>query len=194
MATQKQQQTLEKYVDVIHELVSDQVQLLESGDRQITKNRALYARMFSQLLYDAPAIFTGLVSVDMVDKKLHNFKAKPCPEHFLSRQRGGESLIALIENSLSQSHEPSRSDVRDIVTAHCAVHYTTPEENALLKRFQRQHHDETAYKRAGIILIEARDLFTKRGHGVKWKEQMCAKYGPVVQHHLTSSILIKDNQ
>lgn len=194
MATEQQLKTLDKYVDVIHELLVDRASKHEQSGLQVEPYRALYARMLSQFLYEAPKLFTGQVSVDMVDRKLHDFRAKPCPEHYLSRQRGGEALVSLVDTALATGTEPQRIMVQNIAMTYCAVHYTTPEENATLKRFQRQHHDETAYTRAGIILIEARDLFTKRGHSEQWKEQMRNKYARVVEHHLTSSSLIKDNQ
>lgn len=195
MATEKQLQTLDKYVDTIHEILVDQVRgLRKCSDRQVARNRTLYARMLSQVLYEAPKIFTGQVSIMMVDRKLNDFRAKPCPEHYLSRQKGGELLLDLVDASLRSSGDPPKVLVKNIALTYCAVHYTTPEENALLKQYQRIHHDEDAYKRAGIILIEARDLFTKRGHSTQWKEQMLSKYAPIVEHHLTSIQLIHDNQ
>lgn len=195
MATEKQLKTLDRYVDAIHEILIDQVNgLKQSDDRQITKSKILYSRMLGQVLYEAPKLFTGLASINMVDRKLHDFRAKPCPEHYLSRQKGGEALVELIETSILTGLDPPRVMVQGIALTYCAVHYTTPEENAILKRFQRKHHDEAAYTEAGIILVEARDLFTKRGHSATWKQQMTQKYSPVVEHHLTSFGLIKDNQ
>lgn len=195
MATKKQFKTLDKYVDVIQELLVDQIHALREGrPRQLDNNRMLYARMFGQLLYEAPKIFTGQVSVDMVDRKLHDFRVKPCPEHYLSRQRGGEALVNLIAPAILTGIDPPRIIIQNIALTYCAVHYTTPEENARLKHFQKHNHDETAYSRAGIVLIEARDLFTKRGHSEVWKQQMRSKYSPIVQHYLTTNVLIKDNQ
>lgn len=196
MATQKQLQTLDRHVDTIHEMMMTQVmsQSLRHPARQLYLNRQLFVRMFSQLLYEAPKLFTGQVSINMVDRKLHDFKAKPCPEHYLSRQKGGEEIVRMIEDAILCDYEPMRSLVYNIVLTYCAVHYTTPEENATLKRFQRLHHDESAYREAGIVLIPARDLFTKRGHSDSWKEDMIRKYAPIVEHHLTSVGLVKDNQ
>lgn len=195
MATQKQLQTLDKYVDAIHEMLVDQVNgLLTGSNRQINKSRSLYVRMFGQVLYEAPKLFTGQASIAMVDRKLHDFSAKPCPEHYLSRQRGGEALVDLVHISTLTHQPPSRVLVQNIVLTYCAVHYTTPEENAALKLFQSKHHDEAAYKEAGIVLVEARDLFTKRGHSAAWKQQMINKYSPIVEHHLTSVGLVTDNQ
>lgn len=193
MATKQQLQTLDKYVDVIHELILDQIHGY-SSERQLQSNQPIISRMFSQLLYDAPKLFTGQVSINMVDKKLHDFSAKPCAEHYLTRQRGGKQLVELISTSIQTNTEPTRSVVFNIVLSHTAVHYTTPEENEVLKQVQRQFEDQVAYQRAGIVLIEARDLFTKRGHSKVWKELMRCKYGPIVEHNLTTSILLKDNQ
>lgn len=195
MATTRQLETLDKYVDVMYELILDQVSAYtRSSTRQLRNNAPIFCRMFSQLLYEAPKIFTGQVSVDMVDQKLHDFSAKPCAEHYLSRQRGGVELVKLIHTAVHTCTEPTRSMVFNIALSHTAVHYTTAEENEKLRSFQRVHLDEIAYQRAGITLLEARDLFTKRGHSNKWKEQMRTKYSPIVQHYLTSSSLIKDNQ
>lgn len=195
MATERQLKTLDRYIDTIHEILVDQVRgLREHSNRQLVRNRTLYARMLGQVLYEAPKIFTGQVSINMVDRKLNDFRAKPCPEHYLSRQKGGELLLDLIDTSIITGADPPRLLVQNIALTYCAVHYTTPEENASLKVHQRKHHDEAAYNRAGIILIEARDLFTKRGHSIAWKHQMRKKYAPIVEHHLTSIRLVTENQ
>jgi hypothetical protein len=187
MATEQQLKTLDKYIDAIHEILTN------VPGSEIIKHKNLYARMFGQVLYEAPKLFTGQASIAMVDRKLNDFQAKPCAEHYLSRQRGGEALVDLVIASMESDQSPQRVLVQTIAMTYCAVHYTTQEENAALTRFQRNHHDEAAYNEAGIILIESRDLFTKRGHSQVWKQTMIKKYSPIVEHHLTSVGLIKDN-
>jgi hypothetical protein len=182
MPTKKQQQTLDKYVDAIHEILIDQIEGMRAQKhRQLTVNRMIFIRLLGQMLYEAPKLHTGLVSIRLVEQKLKNFGTKGCLEHHQSRQKGGNALVDLIDRAITTGTNPSRQQVRDIALIYCQVHYTTAYENEQLRKHQRKCSSEAAYRRANIQLIEARDLFTKKGrHSEEWKQQMRLKYQPVV--------------
>ncbi len=182
MPSRKQLQTLDKYVDVIHELLLDQLEGLRSSpDRQITKNRVIFVRMLGQMLYEAPKLHTGLVSIRLIEQKLKDFSVRGTVEHHQSRQLGGAALLSLVDRAVISSEDPTKEQVRDIALIYCQVHYTTVEENAALRKHQRRCSSEAAYRRANIQLVEARDLFSKKGrHTEAWKQQMRAKYQPIV--------------
>jgi len=182
MPTKKQLHTLDKYVDAIHEILLDQITgLRNTTDRQLTVNRMIFVRLLGQMLYEAPKLHTGLVSIRLVEQKLNDFSTKGCLEHHQSRQKGGSALIDLIDRAIATGKNPTKKQVRDIALHYCQVHYTTAYENDLLRKHQRKCSSEAAYRRANIQLIEARDLFTKKGrHSQKWKEQMRHKYQPIV--------------
>lgn len=185
MPTTQQLQTLDKYVDTIHELLIDQINGLRAGaNRELKRNKPIFVRMFGQLLYEAPKLHTGMVSIRLIEQKLNDFGTKVCLEHHHSRQRGGEALVALVEAALQTGVNPSKQQVLDIALIHCQVHYTTAEENEQLRKHQRKCSSEAAYRRANIQLTDARDLFTKKGrHSAEWKQQMRTKYQPIVDRY-----------
>lgn len=191
MATQQQLQSLEKYVDVIYELLVDQVTgAALTPVRQLSTNRTTFARMLGQLLYEAPKIFTGLASVRLIEQKLEDFGVKACFEHHQSRQKGGKALLSLVDAAINAHTPISRDDVHSIVLTHCQVHLTTTQENSLLRKHQRKCSSEAAYRRATIELVEARDLFTKKGrHSAEWKQQMTIKYQPIVDEYNNPTII-----
>jgi hypothetical protein len=182
MPTKKQLQTLDKYIDAIHEILIDQIKGLRSNkDRQLTVNRMIFIRLLGQMLYEAPKLHTGLVSIRLVEQKLSNFSIRGCLEHHQSRQKGGSALVDLIDKAVASGTNPTKQQVLDIALVYCQVHYTTAYENDQLRKHQRKCSSEAAYRRANIQLIEARDLFTKKGrHSTEWKEQMRLKYQPIV--------------
>jgi hypothetical protein len=184
MAT-KQLKTLDKYVEAIHELLLDQIEgIRRNPGRHLQTNRTIHIRLFGQMLYEAPKLHTGMVSIRLIEQKLNDFGTKSCLEHHQSRQKGGAALVNLIEQALRTGVDPTKEQVRDIALVHCQVHYTTAYENAQLRKHQRRCSSDAAYRRANIQLIEARELFTKKGrHSIEWKKQMTAKYGPVVDRY-----------
>lgn len=183
MISAQKQQTLNYYIDVIHEMLSDQKEGLQgSSARQISTHKSLFARLFGQMLYDAPKIHTGLVSETLIKQKLKDFSLKPCPEHHHTRRRGGEMLVNLIDYAIRNDLPIDRKDVEQIVLQHCEVHFTSTEENQALRKHQRTCASEAAYTRAGIKLIHAPDLFCKRGRMTEqWKANMIAKYSNYLQ-------------
>lgn len=193
MATEQQLQTLDKYIDTIHELLIDQVTGAWCDSvRQVTQNRIIFVRMLGQILYEAPRLHTGMVSIDLVEQKLNDFSIRPCHEHHHSRQKGGAALLALAERAIKTGGLPIREDVRAIVMKHCQVHYTTVDENNLLRKHQRRCSSEAAYRRSSIQLIHAPELFSKRGHSAKWKREMTAKYQPIVQSYKNPDVQQQD--
>jgi hypothetical protein len=182
MPTEQQQKTLDKYVDTIHEMLIDQINgMRKTPGRQILTNRQIYVRLFGQMLYEAPKLHTGKVSIRLVEQKLLDFSTKVCHEHHQSRQKGGNALVVLIEDAVASGVMPTKEQVLAVTKLHCQVHYTTAYENAQLRKHQRRCSSEAAYRRANIQLIEARDLFTKQGrHSAEWKQQMRDKYQPIV--------------
>lgn len=185
MATKQQLKTLERYVDAIHEILIDQISGLRlRQDRTLLDSRSIYVRMLGQILYEAPKLHTGMVSMRLIEQKLNNFSTKPCLEHHHSRQKGGMALIDLIERSIQTNVEPTKDQVRDIALQYCQVHYTTSGENAMLRKHQRNCTSEAAYRRSNIQLMEAPELFRKRGkHPQTWKDAMRDKYGPAVEQY-----------
>jgi len=185
MATEQQLKTLDKYVDAIHELLIDQIEGIKTNPkRQLLQNRLIFTRMLGQMLYDAPKLHTGMVSVRMVEQKLKNFSAKACQEHHHTRQKGGSALIALVDRAIASGVYPSKDQVRQLALKYCQVHYTTVAENNKLRKHQKHCSSEAAYRRANIQLVHAPDLFTKRGkHAEVWKQEMRDKYQPVVDSY-----------
>lgn len=191
MPSEKQLQGLNRYVDVIHELLIDQITgIRTTASRQMMSNVGVYVRLFGQMLYEAPKIHSGYVSVRLIEQKLQDFSVHPCHEHFESRQRGGAALVSFVERALRTGKLPSKEEVFDVVYKHCQVHYTTAQENAMLRKHQRKCSSEAAYRRANIRLVEARDLFSHRGrHSDTWKEQMIRKYQPIVDAYNNPPII-----
>lgn len=185
MPTKQQLQTLDKYVDAIHELLIDQINGIRArGNRQILTSRTIFIRMLGQILYEAPKLHTGMVSLRLVEQKLADFGTKPCLEHHHSRQKGGSALVHLIDVAVDTGVLPTKQQVREIALQYCQVHYTTAGENAMLRKHQRKCSSEAAYRRSNIQLIEARDLFTHKGrHPDAWKQKMCDKYQPLVDRY-----------
>lgn len=185
MPSQQQLKTIEKYVSVIHELLVDQYNgRLKSPNRAIQNHRPILVRMLGQLLYEAPKIHTGMVSVRLLEQKLQDFKTKPCLEHHHSRQRGGDALVRLVERSVATKTPPTEQQVMDILLVYCQVHYTTTQENATLRKHQRRCMSEAAYRRARIDLVHAPELFAKKGrHTAAWKAAMIEKYQPVLDEY-----------
>lgn len=193
MPTEQQLKTLDKYVDTIHELLTDQISALRANpQRQMSKNRMIFIRMLGQMLYEAPKLHTGMVSIRLIEEKLNNFSSRGCLEHHQSRQKGGSALVDLIDTALATGVDPTKEQVRAIALIYCQVHYTTAYENAQLRKHQRKCSSEAAYRRANIQLVEARDLFTKKGrHSTEWKKQMIAKYSPIVEQY--NNPILQDN-
>jgi hypothetical protein len=193
MATEQQLKTLDKYVDTIHELLIDQIEGFRVNPaRQLTTNRQIFVRMLGQLLYEAPRLHTGKVSIRMVEEKLKDFTAKACFEHHQSRQKGGKAFLHLVDAAVRTGVNPTVEQVRAIALVYCQVHYTTAQENAQLRKHQRRCSSEAAYRRANIPLIEARDLFTKLGrHSEQWKRTMIAKYQPIIDAYNTPAVSIQ---
>lgn len=182
MLSPSQDKVLTCYVNMIHELLMDQINGIRAGERRLYKqHRLMYIRMFGQLLYEAPKIHTGKVSVKLVEQKLKDFSTKPCQDHHHSRQNGGLALVRLIDRAVSQNIDPTKNHVKNIALRYCQVHFTTKQENMALRRHQKKCSSEAAYRRTGIVLIDARELFTHRGrHNDQWKEAMRAKYQPII--------------
>ncbi len=183
MLSSAQEQALTQYVNVIHELLMDQINGIRSGSfRWYKQNRLIFVRMFGQLLYEAPSIHTGKVSLRLVEQKLKDFSTKPCRDHHHSRQNGGLALVRLIDRAISQGIDPTKHHVRSIALQYCQVHFTTKQENTALRQHQKKCSSDAAYRRCGVVLIDARELFTHKGrHNNQWKESMRKKYQPIVE-------------
>lgn len=178
MVTPQQLKTLDKYVDVIYELVLDQINGLRLTPlRQVNVNRSIYVRMIGQALYEAPKLHTGMVSIRLIEQKLLDSSTKACQEHHHSRQKGGAAILKLVDRAITTDIMPTRDDILQLALKYCQVHYTTSKENEMLKKHQRKCSSEAAYRRSNIKLVHAPDLFTQRGkHSVIWKQAMKDKY------------------
>jgi hypothetical protein len=178
--------TLDKYIDIIHELLIDQVTALRNPttSRMILSSRDVFARMLGQMLFDAPSLHTGKVSLILLQSKLKDFSTKPCAEHHHGRQKGGIALLKLIDNAVASNKLITRSQVKSVVHMYCQVHYTTARENMSLRRHQKRCSSEASYRRAGVILVDAKDLFANKARPSKeWKESMKKKYLPIIQQY-----------
>lgn len=172
------------FIDVAYEFCVDQLRALTLGaPRVISTTPKIYERMLGQLLYEAPAIPTGFVSVQLLKQKLECWDTRPCQDHFMSRQRGGERLVQMIIYANQTSGTITRDDVGEWARTHCQVHYITREENTALRKHQMQCSSAAAYRRCGINLIYAPDVFVRipRSKLVDTQEKLRAKYQPMLE-------------
>lgn len=154
--------TFEKYVTFVFQLLNTV--------KAASLDTQLLSRMLSQVIYDTPTKFSGLASVSAIKRKIECPMYKPTKEHFNVRQMCGERLIQLLHAPFTELH------VRDIMINACSVHYVTSEENQILRKYQPVYGD-AAYDKANIILVEAEELFSKRGRqSAKWHQQMKNKF------------------
>lgn len=182
MITEQQQKALNTHVEAIHQLLIDRIRSIRlDPSRNAKKHRSIYVRMFGQMLYEAPKLHTGMVSVRLIEHKLRDFSYKACPEHHHSRQKGGAAIVALIDKALQTNTYPTVKNVFDLAVKYCQVHYTTDRENTILKKHQKKCSSEAAYRRSNIQLVYAPELFSKRGHSVQWRKSMTDKYSALIE-------------
>ena len=190
--TEQKAHRLSKHISVIYELVYDQYHglLRHRESRMLHQHRSAYARMFGHMLFDVPTTFTGHISIQLLELKLSDFFVRGTPEHFMSRQRGGDVLLDLISRSASDLSPPTYQQVSDIVVEYSHVHYVTKEENGALRLFQQNCSSEAAYNRAGVVLVEAGELFTYRGRKTaSWRASMIQKYKPTVDAYYSTDYI-----
>ena len=141
----------------------------------------MFARTLGQMLYDMPPLFSGYASSEMVRHKLASISTgkavRICKDHHHSRQKGGQALIDLIRTSALSERVPAYDTVCQIVDTYRQVHYVTATENNRLRFHQQLCSSEAAYRRAGVILHDARLLFSNIGRPSKaFVSEMYALY------------------
>lgn len=150
---------------------------------QIFKNEAQAGRKYANLLHDMPNIRTGLASKAAISTKLKNFRWKHSEDHFHSRQRGGEAIVQYIKKCFGAQTEPELTCIKKIVDKYRRVHIVTKQENNKLSKIMEPGiSPKQAYKQGGVQLLEAEELFTKRGrHSDEWKTLMRRKYAKLLR-------------
>lgn len=135
-------------------------------------------RDYANMIHDIPSVWSGLASQSAIRNKLNNVKSKHSEDHFYSRQRGGEEIVTLILKTFGQGRSPTFEEVRAIIDKYCHVHYVTREENNILKHIMEPGMRwKQAYSQAGVLLVNAKELFGKRGRrSEEWKKQMQVQY------------------
>lgn len=141
------------------------------------RHKSVLIRTLGQMIYDAPAIHTGMVSIALIERKLASPSTKPSADHHHTRRRGGEALFALIDNCVSGGDVIALDDVIQHLLTFCQVHYTTPEENVALRKHQSKCSSAAAYRRTGVALVYAPEVFSSKGRkSSTWVDDMRAKY------------------
>lgn len=166
----------------VFESVESHSQYLLSHETPLT--RVLFedirgvGRDYANMIHDIPNVWTGLASQAAIRAKLNDVKFRHSEDHYMSRQRGGEELVQLILTRFGDGISPSLDEVEKIIQRYRRVHYVTKDENNTLKHIMEPGKEwQVAYSEAGVLLTDARDLFTRRGrHSEVWKNDMNTKY------------------
>lgn len=139
-------------------------------------------RDYANMIHDMPNVWTGKASHQAILRKLSNSKFRHSEDHYHSRQRGGEEIVKLIIACYKSKRKPSRREIKAIIDKYCQVHYVTKEENHKLKYTMEPNKTwEQAYKECDVKLVDARELFGKRGrHSEAWKQEMREKFQSII--------------
>lgn len=144
------------------------------------KTKEVWGRNFGNMIHDMPVLWSGSASLEACARKLANPKYKPSKDHYNSRQRCGEELVALIIKCYGYQRSPTLVEIEAILNRARRVHYVTERENQTARAFMaKQMTPQEAYKKAGIKLNhKTHDLFGRRGRKtVQYKRDMKKKYG-----------------
>jgi len=176
--SQSYEDKLRKLFEVCEDTVAGLLKAKKPFDRKIFTNPSSYARLFANEIHDMSVIWTGYASRSAVLKKLKDPKYKPTKDHFHSRQRGGEKLVRLMLKRFGEGKLPGFDEVKAIVDKYREVHYVTSQENNKLKNLMDVPcTHKQAYEQAQIEIIQAKDLFGKRGRQSEaWRQKMLDKY------------------
>lgn len=119
------------------------------SDEEINK----YARAVSVEIFELPETYTNKASKRALMSKFNDETFTWCKEHHWPRQASGEALVRKVADLKAVNDEM----VFKFLIRVTEVNFVTPEENMLLKRYQKSHEfvdPVQSYKRAGIELLD----------------------------------------
>lgn len=145
---------------MLHQMLEDEVK--RDDHSLFVAQRARYARLFAQILFDIPVEYTGYASVTAVRTRLTNgAKYRPSKDHCHGRQRGGWECVWAIERNV-KTRSIDILEVQAIVDKYRQVQYVTSSENMKLRSQQQKCSHEAAYARLNVQLVYVPQLFSKR--------------------------------
>lgn len=119
------------------------------------QEKNVVARMISNSIFDMRTKWSGMESQALIDARKNNPKITKCPEHYYPRQVAGMRILQHLE----RYGGISRSKIDEFLDVFTRVHYTTSEENQLLKPYQKVDtfiSPEHSYEAAGITLVKVK--------------------------------------
>lgn len=120
-----------------------------------TPEKNVISRMISNSIFDMRVIWSGMYSQELANALTANPKTQKCAEHYYPRQVAGQRILQHIERYKGISLK-KLEEFLDVFTR---VHYTTSQENQLLKPYQKIDtfiSPEHSYQMAGITLVKAK--------------------------------------
>lgn len=151
----REQKTAEVHtrkVKVLHLMLSGIVGELAKLSN-LEKN--VISRMISNSIFDMRVIWSGMYSQELANALAVNPKTQKCAEHYYPRQVAGQRILQHIE----RYNGISLKKLEEFLDVFTRVHYTTSQENQLLKPYQKIDtfiSPEHSYQMAGITLIKAK--------------------------------------
>lgn len=149
---QKSAETHTRKVKVLHLMLTGIVGELH---KLSTLEKNVISRMISNSIFDMRVIWSGMYSQGLVDAISLAPKTQKCAEHYYPRQVAGQRILQHIERYKGISLK-KLEEFLDVFTR---VHYTTSQENQLLKPYQKVDtfiSPEHSYQMAGITLVKAK--------------------------------------
>ena len=119
------------------------------------QEKNVVARMISNSIFDMRTKWSGMESQALIDARSKNPKTTKCPEHYYPRQVAGARILQHIE----RYGGISKNKLDEFLDVFTRVHYTTSEENQLLKPYQKVDtfiSPEHSYEAAGITLVKVK--------------------------------------
>lgn len=158
----------DKYVDFVYALMTH----ISAS----TMDHSLLARMFSQIIFDAPSIFSGKASAEAIRLKVADGSYRPCADHHNVRQNSGERLVRLMQTPA----ELTRAAVDEVMQEACSVHYVTATENQMLRKYQAAYGTQ-AYAAVNLSVYDTGELFTRRGRRPKeWYKDVASQFSHIL--------------
>jgi hypothetical protein len=126
---------------------------LEDYDKQCADRIGIVARIISNAIYDLPNIWTGFMSMALLDECHRQKRAlKGTPEHFRSRQQSG--VIILDYFAARRNNPPTLKQFSHLLSVQRQIHKTTDAENQALTPYQKDGWPwPEAYRAVGIDLV-----------------------------------------
>lgn len=145
---QKSKETHERKVKVLHLML---VGIVDELNKLSHAEKNVISRMISNSIFDMRVIWSGKYSQALVDALITNSKTQKCAEHYYPRQVAGQRILQHME----RYRGISLKKLKEFLDVFTQVHYTTSQENQLLKPYQKVDtfiSPEHSYQMAGITL------------------------------------------